>query len=101
MYYLREPVGVVGEGSSVECWVDDNYACAKVIETGANIGDAIPTYVVFLFSSTSRTPLMNDWCRLKMIDHYVGRGSHFVECQLLGEEGQSVPMFEIIGIFAT
>ena len=23
-----------------------------------------------------------------MIDHYVGRGSHFVECQLLGEEGQ-------------
>ena len=28
-----------------------------------------------------------------MIDHYVGRGSHFVGCQLLGEEGQSVPMF--------
>ena len=36
-----------------------------------------------------------------MIDHYVGRGSHFVECQMLGEEGQSVLMFKIIGIFAT
>lgn len=81
VYYLREPVGVVGEGSSVECWVDDNYAGAKVIENAADIGDAIPT--------------------LNMIDHYVGRGSHFVECQLLGEEGQSVPMFKIIGIFAT
>ena len=56
---------------------------------------------MFLFSFYSCPPLMNDWYRLKMIDHYVGRGSHFVECQLLGEEGQSVPMFKIIGIFAT
>lgn len=23
-----------------------------------------------------------------MIDHFVTRGSHYVECQLLGEEGQ-------------
>ena len=102
MYNLREPVGVVGEGSSVECWVDDNYAGAKVIENAADIGDAIPTYYpfsFFLFFSPTHL-LMNDWCRLKMIDHYVGRGSHFVECQLLGEEGQSVPMFKIIGIFA-
>ena len=32
-------------GSSVECWVDDNYAGAKVIENAADIGDAIPMYV--------------------------------------------------------
>ena len=44
---------------------------------------------------------MNESCRLKMVDHYVGRGSHFAECQLLGEEGQSVLMIKIIGIFAT
>ena len=50
VYYLREPVAVVGEGSSVECWVDDNYAGAKVIENAADIGDAIPTYVLFSFS---------------------------------------------------
>ena len=39
--------------------------------------------------------------RLQVIDHYVGRGSHFVECQLLGEEGQGVAPFKIIGIFST
>ena len=62
VYYLREPVGVVGEGSSVECWVDDNYAGAKGIENAADIGDAIPTYVLFsfFFYSPPRTPLMND-----------------------------------------
>ena len=46
----------VGEGSSVECWVDDNYAGAKVIENAADIGDAIPMYVLFflfLFLSPS------------------------------------------------
>ena len=61
VYYLREPVAVVGEGSSVECWVDDNYAGAKVIENAADIGDAIPTYVLFsfFFYSPPRTPLMN------------------------------------------
>lgn len=40
-------------------------------------------------------------CRLEVIDHFVSRGSHFVECSLLGEEGQGVPAFKIIGIFST
>jgi hypothetical protein len=40
-------------------------------------------------------------CRLYYIDHYVSRGSHFVECQLMGEEGQGVSIFKIIGIFST
>ncbi len=39
--------------------------------------------------------------RLEMIDHYVSRGSHFVECQLLGEEGEGVPPFKIVGVFTT
>ena len=62
VYYLRELVGVVGGGSSVECWVDDNYAGVKVIENAADIGDAIPMYVLlsFIFSSPPCTPLMND-----------------------------------------
>ncbi|PFH45341.1 hypothetical protein AMATHDRAFT_71805 [Amanita thiersii Skay4041] len=81
VYYLKEPVGVVGEGSAVECWVDDNYRGAKVMENAADVGEAVPM--------------------LEMIDHYVTRGSHFVECQLLGEEGQGVPMFKIMGIFST
>lgn len=38
---------------------------------------------------------------LQMIDHYVARGSHYVECQLLGEEGQEVPPFRIVGFFTT
>ncbi len=41
-------------------------------------------------------------CRLKMIDHRVARGTHYVECQLLGEEDdRNVPPFKIIGIFST
>ncbi|KAH7926878.1 hypothetical protein BV22DRAFT_1032344 [Leucogyrophana mollusca] len=81
IYYLREPIRDVGEGSSVECWVDDNYGGAKIIENAADINDPIPT--------------------LHVIDHFVTRGAHYVECLLLGEEGQGVPSFKIIGIFAT
>ena len=40
--------------------------------------------------------------RLHYIDHHVTRGSHYVECQLLGEEDdRNVPPFKIIGIFST
>ena len=39
--------------------------------------------------------------RLEIIDRLVARGSHFVECQLMGEEGQGVSPFKIIGIFTT
>ncbi|KDR76923.1 hypothetical protein GALMADRAFT_246046 [Galerina marginata CBS 339.88] len=81
IYYLREPVGHVGEGSSVECWVDDNYGGARVIENAADVGE--PT------------------AALQVIDRYVSRGSHYVECQLQGEEGQGVPSFKIIGVFST
>ena len=74
------------------------YEAVPVHTAGSEAGT--PTYVLFFFFlflclSDER------FCRLKMIDHYVGRGSQFVECQLLGEEGQCVPMFKIIGIFAT
>ncbi|KAF8801239.1 CAP64-like protein [Phlegmacium glaucopus] len=81
IYYLREPISKVGEGSSVECWVDDNYGGAKVIENAADIAE--------------------ETTALRIIDHMVTRGSHFVECQLLGEEGQGVPRFKIIGVFST
>lgn len=41
-------------------------------------------------------------CRLHIIDRRVARGTHYVECQLLGEEDdRNVPPFKIIGIFAT
>ncbi|CAL1709732.1 unnamed protein product [Somion occarium] len=82
IYYLKEPVSGVGEGSAVECWVDDNYQGALLIENAANIGESKPA--------------------LEMIDHNVIAGSHFVECQLTGEEDdRNVPPFKIIGIFAS
>ncbi|EIM87101.1 uncharacterized protein STEHIDRAFT_55982 [Stereum hirsutum FP-91666 SS1] len=81
VYYVREPRAVVGEGAAVECWVDDNYGGARVLENVGEVGEA---EVV-----------------LQMIDHYVARGAHFVECQLLGEEGQEVPPFRIVGFFTT
>ena len=49
IYYLREPVSKIGEGSSVECWVDDNYGGAKVIENAADIGEPTPACVSFFF----------------------------------------------------
>ena len=39
--------------------------------------------------------------RLVIIDHNVARGSHYVECVLLGSEGSGVSPFKIIGVFAT
>lgn len=37
-----------------------------------------------------------------MIDRHVSAGSHFVECQLMGEEDErNIPAFRIIGVFAT
>ena len=36
-----------------------------------------------------------------MIDHWVSRGAHYVECVLMGDEGTSVPPFKIIGVFST
>ncbi|KAF9531162.1 hypothetical protein CPB83DRAFT_849447 [Crepidotus variabilis] len=93
IYYLAEPTGIhqiANEGggrhggalepSSVECWVDDNYPGAKVVE---NRGEGEERAV------------------LHLIDHNVSRGSHFIECQLLGEEGVHVREFKIVGVFAT
>ncbi|KAG1728030.1 hypothetical protein EDD22DRAFT_930520 [Suillus occidentalis] len=81
IYFLREPMSRIGEGSEIECWVDDNFGGAVIIENAGDVSDGVPT--------------------LAVIDQFVTRGSHFIECVLLGEEGQSVPPFKIIGVFAT
>ncbi|KAJ7084066.1 hypothetical protein B0H15DRAFT_405972 [Mycena belliarum] len=81
IYYLKEPISIVGEGSAIECWVDDNTPGARTIENAADVSESTAA--------------------LYYIDHFVSRGSHFVECQLMGEEGQGVPIFKIIGVFAT
>jgi hypothetical protein len=47
IYYLKEPISSIGEGSAVECWVDDNYNGAKVIENAADVGESTPAYVQF------------------------------------------------------
>jgi hypothetical protein len=39
--------------------------------------------------------------RLQMIDQHVAKGSHYVECVLLGTEGVSVSPFKLIGVFTT
>ncbi|KAH9077720.1 hypothetical protein EDB83DRAFT_2257907 [Lactarius deliciosus] len=83
IYYVREPRSVLGaEGSSaIDCWVDDNYTGKVTIDNEADTDDEEAT--------------------LQLIDHNVARGSHYVECVLLGSEGASVSPFKIIGIFAT
>lgn len=51
VYYLKDPISQVGEGSAIECWVDDNYAGAKVIENAADVGEPTAAYVPFFNNS--------------------------------------------------
>jgi hypothetical protein len=99
VYYLKEPISQIGEGSAVECWVDNNYAGAKTIENAADVSEPVAAYVshpLFLkYAAIYSTP-----SRLEVIDRSVSRGSHYVECQLLGEEGYRIPEFKILGFFA-
>ncbi|KAF9648228.1 hypothetical protein BDM02DRAFT_3155846 [Thelephora ganbajun] len=83
VYYLKEPRSVVGlHGSSVNCWVDDNYTGRVQISNAGDVGEPTPT--------------------LQIIDRGVTWGSHFVECELVGEEGdRNLPSFRVLGIFAT
>ena len=61
VYYLKEPIvpGHGGEGSAVECWVDDNYAGAKVIENGADIAESTPAYAYFSLCPSSQANEFN------------------------------------------
>lgn len=43
VYYMKEPMGPNGDGSAVECWVDDNYGGARVIEGSGDVGEPTPT----------------------------------------------------------
>ena len=45
IYYVKEPMGRgdIDEGSGVECWVDDNYGGARVIENAADVKESTPT----------------------------------------------------------
>lgn len=54
IYYLNEPASEVGLGSAIECWVDDNYSGAVVIDNSAQVSEAIPTYVALLLAWFSR-----------------------------------------------
>lgn len=43
VYYVKEPASQVGIGSAVECWVDDNYGGAVVIDNAGEVGEPTPT----------------------------------------------------------
>jgi hypothetical protein len=42
VYYLREPRDEVGDGSFVDCWVDDNSKGARRVGNAADVGDKDP-----------------------------------------------------------
>lgn len=68
IYYLQSPEkSALGNAL---CWVDDNVAGGVELSGTADVSDVVPTLV--------------------MIDKGVAKGSHFVECQLMGEEGKPV-----------
>lgn len=45
LFYLQEPLEDVGggSGSSVECWVDDNYPGRRLVVNGADVSEVTPT----------------------------------------------------------
>ncbi|KAF8314097.1 capsular associated protein [Clavulina sp. PMI_390] len=81
VWYLTQEKGRVP--SSVMCWVDNNINGGVTISGEAESGDDGPTP------------------KIKVIDHFVSEGSHYVECQLQGVEGVQVNPFKLLGIFAS
>ncbi|KAL7415570.1 hypothetical protein BDY24DRAFT_381553 [Mrakia frigida] len=79
IYYLQSPED--RPLGNALCWVDDNVGGGVELSGTADVYDVVPTLV--------------------MIDKGVGKGSHFIECQLMGEEGKPSPPFKILGIFTT
>ncbi|KAF9511058.1 hypothetical protein BS47DRAFT_1319292 [Hydnum rufescens UP504] len=76
-YLSQDPDALVSE---ISCWVDNNYKGAVTIG-GVRSGPPTPM--------------------IQVIDSNVASGSHYIECQLLGEEGVQVPSFKILGIFTS
>ena len=46
IYYLKESMDAIGEGSQLECWVDDNYGGSVIMENSGSVSAPTPTYVV-------------------------------------------------------
>nr|XP_018267158.1 capsular associated protein [Kwoniella dejecticola CBS 10117]OBR89316.1 capsular associated protein [Kwoniella dejecticola CBS 10117] len=79
IYYLQNPEDrPLGRAA---CWVDDNYANAVELSGIADVHDTTTT--------------------LTVIDSNVAAGNHYVECNLLGTEGQKTAPFKMLGIFGT
>jgi hypothetical protein len=77
IYYMQSDEDEGSPLGTALCWVDDNVAGGKELYgTVSGVGAESPT--------------------LTMIDKGVAKGSHFVECQLLGEEGKPSPPFKIL-----
>ncbi|KAG8817095.1 cap64-like protein, partial [Serendipita sp. 400] len=78
--YILEENKSIKDSATIGCWVDDNYG-GRVMINNDGKGEVRP--------------------RLVVIDRGVTEGSHYVECQLLGEDNSPVEQFKILGIFAT
>ncbi|KAJ9103195.1 hypothetical protein QFC21_002618 [Naganishia friedmannii] len=90
IYYIQNPEDK--PGGSALCWVDDNVAGGVELQGNAEVSGPTPTS-----AHEERLHVYS----LTIIDRHVSKGSHFVECQLLGEEGKASAPFKILGIFST
>ncbi|UOH80007.1 hypothetical protein LQV05_002656 [Cryptococcus neoformans] len=76
IYYLQSPAeNPLGRAA---CWVDDNFASAVELSGVSDVQEATPT--------------------LTLIDENVAPGSHYVECLLLGKEGEKTAPFKMLGM---
>lgn len=49
IYYIKEPIREVEEGSQIECWVDDNVRGAVMIENAGDVNSPVPTCASLFF----------------------------------------------------
>ncbi|KAH0831366.1 hypothetical protein J3R83DRAFT_14029 [Lanmaoa asiatica] len=47
IYYVKEPIRDVEQGSQMECWVDDNFTGAVIIENAGDVNSPVPRHVFF------------------------------------------------------
>ncbi|ORY28979.1 capsular associated protein [Naematelia encephala] len=76
VYYLQDPMD--RHSGRAACWVDDNFSGAVELSGSADVHDTTPT--------------------LTLIDFNVAAGPHYVECHLLGKEGETIPPFKMLGM---
>lgn len=82
IYYLKESEETIGDGSQLECWVDDNYGGSVIMENAGSVPISTPTYV-----SSLKLPISDITSFFKARDHRPLRYSRVALCRVRTSRG--------------